>query len=878
MTRSAGDRLQRAMAAWCNLLGRGAPAVVVAALAVTGLALVYTFETLTIDTSTEGMISPDVPFRRHNEAFTEAFPALRDNIVAVIDAPTPERAEQAAEDLGRRLAADDEDFKRTYVPGSEAFLEQNAFLYLDTDELARLADRLAAAEPLLARLAEDPSLRGLADVLHQALERGDPEELDELAEVIQQMATVAQALRAGRPLNLSWQSLLAGPEQEQASRTRRFVITQPILKEGSLVPAATGIRDLRRTAAELGIAGAPGLRLRLTGQPVLEQQELESVRLGGTTAALLSLGLVLALLVVGLRSWRLVVATVTTLLMGLAWTAAFAALALGHLNLISVAFAVLFVGLAVDFGIHLTLRYREELAHGLQQDAALQRASAGVGGALVLSAVAAATGFYAFLPTDFRGLAELGLISGSGMFVALAASLTVLPAMLVLLPLHRRAADPAAAQASRFASLAARRRRPILMLAAVLGAAGLAALPFVRFDFNPIHLKDPAAESVATFLDLAEDPDTTPYTVDLLADDLEDADANARRLETLDEVDRAMTLSDFVPERQEEKLVIVEDMATFLAPALMLPAQKPAPDAGARRRAFEQLRADAAAAAAAGGPLVEPALRLRAALAALDGDGGPSDATLAELEERYTAYLPTALERLRAALTAQPLTRAELPADFRERWVAQDGRARIEIFPQHAVRSNAELYGFAEAVLAVEPMATGTPIVVTQAAKAVVRAFVEASVLALVLIVALLLVVLRRLLDAVLVLAPLLLAAILTGAGSAVLGVPFNFANVIVLPLLMGLGVASGIHLVLRQREEGDSAAVLASSTPRAVLFSALTTLASFGSLAASGHRGMNSMGELLTIAIVCTLFAMLVVLPGLMAALGKPRSREVRP
>lgn len=874
MTDSAGERLRGALSAWCDLVRRGAIVVVLAAVALTAAALSYTLDTLTIDTSTQGMIAPDVPFRRHSQAFADAFPQLRRNIVAVIDAPTPERAERAAKDLATRLSGGNPHFTGVYVPGAEPFFETNAFLYLGIEELNRLADRLAAAEPLLATLAEDPSLRGLAEVLDQALERGDSGALQELAPLLDRMAEVTEAAAEGRPRRLSWQTLLAGDEGGRAAATRRFVITEPDLDEGALAPAGPAIREIRRQAADLALGPGSGVRLRLTGQPVLQHEELESVRLGGSTAAGLSLTLVLVLLVVALRSWRLVLATAATLVMGLVWTAAFAALAIGHLNLISVAFAVLFVGLAVDFGIHLSLRYREELGHDAEHAGALSRAGAAVGGALALSALAAAAGFYAFLPTDFLGLAELGLISGSGMFIALVANLTVLPALLAMLPLRAKHSAVSSGVASVTDRLA-QRHRQVLSGALALAAASLVALPFVRFDFNPINLKDPRDESVATFLDLARDPDTSPYAVDVLAQSLDEAGSKARRLAALDEVERAVTAADYVPARQEWKLAVIDDMATFLAPALMLPARPP-PAPADRVDAFERLRQSAHEAAARGGALGEAAGRLDQALAALD-DRALSAATLEDLEARYTAYLPAALERLRAALSAQPVGLEALPAELRRRWFTQDGRTRVEAFPQAAIDSNSELERFADAVLRVTPTATGTPIVVTQASKEVVAAFVHASVLAFVLVVALLLVVLRRLSDVLLVLGPLLLAALLTAAGAVVFAIPFNFANVIVLPLLFGLGVASGIHLVLRRREEGSGGRVLRSSTPRAVLFSALTTLASFGSLAVSGHRGMNSMGELLTVAIVCTLFAMLVVLPALMTAFGETPSRRAR-
>ena len=266
--------------------------------------------------------------------------------------------------------------------------------------------------------------------------------------------------------------------------------------------------------------------------------------------------------------------------------------------------------------------------------------------------------------------------------------------------------------------------------------------------------------------------------------------------------------------------------------------------------------------------------RLAAALEGLAAASAADPALPARFEERLLHYLPVALDDLRSALGAQGLGLEDLPAELRRDWITPDGRARIEVKPQAGLAGNDQLRRFAEAVLAVEPAASGTPVVITEAGKAVVRAFYEASGLALLGILVLLAVALRRLKDAALVLAPLALAAAITTAASVAFGLPFNFANVIVLPLLLGLGVASGIHLVMRRRYENDQSKLLRTSTSRAVMFSALTTIASFGSLAVSGHPGMTSMGQLLTIAISSTLVCTLIVLPSLMARRPRPASK----
>ncbi|MDX1575780.1 MAG: MMPL family transporter, partial [Kiloniellales bacterium] len=580
------------------------------------------------------------------------------------------------------------------------------------------------------------------------------------------------------------------------------------------------------------------------------------------------------LLAIGLRSPRLIAAMVATLFVGLLLTAGFATLAIGQLNIISVAFAVLFIGLSVDFGIHYALRYQEGLsgAHGLRSS--LGRAAVGVGGALALSAVAAAIGFFSFLPTAYRGLAELGLISGVGMFIALFCNLTVLPALLSLLPLSNRRTRATGSGGTPplglwIGDVLGRHPRAVLAAALGFGLAAAAVAPWAWFDDDPLNLRDPESESVAVLLELIDDPNVEPYTVSVLAQDEDDLADLLPALSALPEVAGVDSLADLVPEAQDDKLPVIEDMAVFLAPLLLPPAAAPPFDAQARddgRRALAET-AMAMAAETDNGALAHAARRLASALVAV----GPDPERLDRLERNLFAWLPALVDRIGESLGAEPFGPDDLPEDLRDRWVSADGRARIEIRPAEDLRDQQARRRFVAAVQSVAPQASGAPVVMTEGGRAVIGAYRQAAATAVLAIVLLLAVLLRQAAAVALVLAPLLLAAVLTVAATVLFGLPFNFANVIVLPLLFGLGVASGLHIVLRARQAG-SQRVLRTSTPRAVLFSALTTVGSFGALALSSHKGTASMGLLLTIAIGLTIVCTLVVLPALLHEAGRWR------
>ena len=650
--------------------------------------------------------------------------------------------------------------------------------------------------------------------------------------------------------------------------TRRVIVAQPApaAADGAVLRAAEAL------VADLDIAPFAPPTVRLTGPVALEQAELATVTQGTEIAAALSLSLVALLLVWGLRSARMIVAVLLPLLAGLVLTFGFATVTIGQLNLISMAFAVLFVGLAVDFGIHISLRFREARAIGRPPPAALDDTARGIGRALTLSAVAAAIGFLAFWPTDYRGLAELGVIAAGGMAVAFVVNLTLTPALLARLAPTAR---PTAAGGRRLSWLIDRRPGVILSAAAAAALGAAVAVPQARFDLNPLNLQDPAVPAVQTFLDLAADSRTTPYIANVLAPDLAAAERLAERAAALEAVDRSITLSDMVPAEQDGKLVILDDMALFLTPvftALPVPSPSLAEQATAAAALAEALGTADPVIAGAEGAALARALERFADQAAGEPRLWP------DLDARLMAGFDGYLDDLDRALAARPLGLDDLPPDLVARWVAADGQVRVEMAPAEMIVDADGMRRFARAVQTVAPDATGAPVVLTEGSDVVVRAFLSATAISLTLITGILVMLLRRLDDVLLTLAPLLLAALLTLATAAVAGLAFNFANVIVLPLLFGLGVSSSIHMVMRRRRDGIGApGLLATSTPRAVLFSVLTTAASFGSLAVSPHRGMSSMGVLLTVAIVYTLVATVVVLPALMRWLDR-RRQEVHP
>jgi hopanoid biosynthesis associated RND transporter like protein HpnN len=546
---------------------------------------------------------------------------------------------------------------------------------------------------------------------------------------------------------------------------------------------------------------------------------------------------------------------------GLMMTAAFATFALGELNLISMAFAVLFCGLSVDFTIQFGVAFRSLHAEAAGMKRALLDTGRRVGGPIVLAAAGTASGFFAFLPTAFRGVAELGLISGMGMLIAATLTLTFLPALYVQLGAKNlREVRSGMRWLSPADEFVRGYRRTVLVATAVLAIGAATLLPGLRFDSDQVSMLDPRAEAVTTFRDLAKDPDNSPFEVDVLAPSLAAAQTLARQLEALPEVDHAVTLTSFVPDDQTRKLQLIQEVAETLGPGLDLAAvnRLPPPDAVDQSHALRWTIADLEQA--------DPALRADARLHEQLAEIAASSQRVAQLQTVLLADPLARMAQVQEVLSAAPVTLADLPRDLRREWVAPNGQAKISVFPRGDASDPVIRARFVNAVLGVAPNAAGTPIQFAEAARTVVDSFARAGTYAMGAILVLVGVTLRRVRDTLLVLGPLLLAGLVTLATMAGLGLALDFANVIALPLLLGIGVAFDIYFVANWR--AGERHPLASPTARAVVFSALATGSAFGSLALSRYPGMSHMGLLLSIELSWTLACTLVVLPAVLACM----------
>lgn len=823
----------------------------------------YSSRNFALTADTAELISTDVPWRQAELADEANFPQLQNLVVVVVDGVTPELAESATARLTARLHAMPELLQDVHRPDGGPFFDRYGLMLLPLQEVQAATEKLIEAQPFLGPLASDPSLRGVMGALGSVLtgvEMGQAT-LADIARPLSALAETFTRVVEGEPAFFSWQTLFS--DQPAGTRVlRRFILMRPVLDFTGLQPGARATAAIRAAARDLALNPAHGVTVRLTGHVPMADEEFGTLAEGGEVMGAAMLLALVVMLWLAVRSARLVIAILLTTLVGLVITAGLGLLVAGRFNLISVAFVPLFVGLGVDFGIQVCVRFRAERLGQADTRAALVAAGQGVGASLALAALAIAVGFFAFLPTSFLGVSELGVIAGMGMVVAFLLSITLLPALVVLLRPRGEQAEVGWPALAPLEGWLHRRHRLVMGLGVAAALASLAVLPRLHFDFNPIHLRSEKAESISTLEDLMRDPDHTPNTISVLAPSPEAVAPLVARLSALPEVAQVVSLQSFIPAQQPEKLAAITDAADLLSLTLDPPRVRSAPTDADVVRAM--IAAAVALRTAAEQDQNPPAIAARRLATALDALAGGPATTRVALSEAVIPPLRTLLNQIRDMLEAGPVTAETLPPDLVADWTARDGRPRIQVFPRGDSNDNAVLARFSAAVQAVAPQATGAPISIQGAAGTIVTAFQQAGLLSGIAITLLLAVILRRLRDVLLTVLPVLLSGLLTLASCVVLGLPLNFANIIALPLLFGIGVAFNIYFVMAWRK-GESR-LLPSSLTRAILFSALTTATGFGNLWLSSHPGTASMGLLLMLSLFWVLVTTLLLQPALLA------------
>ena len=837
----------------------------------------YAVNHLSIDTDTQDMIAPDAPFQQNRRLFEKAFAQDMHTLLLVIESDTPELTKAATKRLGRLLSADKTHFDSVYNPSENDFFHQNGLLYLEPQDLQALSGNLSQAQPFIGRISQEPNLTGFFSIFEDAISSTDKtQELPiDLASLIDKVTSALHKSINGEHALLSWEALIADNKLSGKDGGKGFITVTPKFDYTQIRPAEHAIESVRKAIADIQQPGLPAVKVWVTGEVGLEDDELVGMSSGTFNACIFSVVLVLVILLVAYRSVLFTLATLFTLALGMVFCGAFAAVAVKELNLISVAFAVSNIGLGVEYAIHFCLRYKDNLLHHVHRERAIRSTLISTGPSLLLCAGTTSIGLYAFVPTDYKGVSELGLLAGTSLFICLLVTLTVLPALLRFIPVPAKLEPTSthpflATLAEKMANYTLHYAKPISVATLLIAILSIGLVFKVKTDFNPINLRDPNTESVIAFKNLNKNPDTTPMTLTVLAADAAKAKAMEQKLIALATVDKTVSLFDFIPAAQPEKLATIEDMAMMLgSQAQGFPALKPDNDPipGIHRliAAIDKSlpgKTDAHEIAALSAFKKE----LQDMLIELDARQQPSQRQFVEkIQTTLLGTLPNAMNELLVGMNAREITLADLPADIKERWLSKEGWRRIQIFPKKDLNDLDNLQEFITDVQSVAPETTDLPIIYWESMKEVIGSFQKAITIALITIALLLYAIRRNVTDTLLVMTPLILAGLFTMASTVLTHTPINYANIIALPLLLGLGVDNGIHMVEKLHHSlSEEQNIYQSSTARAMFYGALTTASSFAGLAFSPHEGIASMGLIITMGIFWIMVCTFIVLPAL--------------
>src|SRR3569833_2976302 len=546
--------------------------VIVAVLALTLASRVYAATHFAINTDITKLISPDLAWRQRDKAFEKEFPGHFASTLVVIDAPTPELVSAATGELVKRLDGHPELFEAVEDLAGGPFFARNGLMFQPTEQVAQFTQGLGTAAPLSDVLHGDPSLRGLLSGLNLGLAGVAQNKLtlDQMTRPMTMAAGTLDDVLAGKPATFSWQEMLSGGKAP-ANRLRRFVEGDPVLDFSSLEPGQKADSAIRKAADDLHLKERFQAHKQHTGTVPMGDEEFSTVQQGASINIIGTVVIVLIILWLALKSKRIIGAVFINLFAGLAITAALGHLMVGALNMISVVFVFFFFFFGVDFAIQICVRYRAERHECPDLKESLGRTAAEIGVPLTLAAAAVAAGFLSFLPTDYRGLSELGQIAGVGMLIAYATSVTLLPALITVM---NPVGEP---EPVGYASLAPvddflqRHRVGVVAGTVAVALAGLPLLYWLSFDFDPIHLRSPKVESISTLLDVQRDAGVCVNAVNVVAPDLAGAQKIAEHLKTMPQVDRVMTLQGFIPDDQPQKLAAIREHDSKLGKILRSP-------------------------------------------------------------------------------------------------------------------------------------------------------------------------------------------------------------------------------------------------------------------------------------------------------------------
>jgi hopanoid biosynthesis associated RND transporter like protein HpnN len=881
-----------------------------AAIVLSAISVAYSVTFLQFATSNRALLPQGKRYIERYVEFDREFGQL-DDLVLAVQAPSLPEATIYANRLVRELQANRVPLAHlTYRIDPKQF-EGRALLYLSADRLKEIRERVFDYQQFMEKFADRPTLDQLVDgiatsiaqafvtgLLDLGLDSGASKGSLDLRFVHDVVTQIAGRLDRPTPYRSPWGGLFSvgGEGSESAgyflSDDQRllFILAEPTSDRGSFTGDREAIEGVRTTVATLR-SEFPDVEVGVTGKPALSSDEMTAAFRDSERATLLAFGLTLALLLAAFLRVGKPLLMLLALALSLCWSMGVATLVVGHLSLFSVMFIPIVIGIGIDYGIYYLFRYEEELFLGRNLREAIEITAMRSGPGILLSAITAAATFFVLMLTDFRGLQELGFIAGTALLLSWVSMMFLFPAMLMLV--DRRRLDrvgvtiPRAIRLERvhvpFVDWITSHPKTVLAAAALLAAVSVYGFGRVRFDFNLLNLQAEGTESVTWEKKILATSGRSGFAALSSASSLDELRRKQhafRALGSVSEVDSALLL---IPDDQPEKQKIIRDFAPIVAPVRV--ARPQAVDIDRLLSALETLkrRFDIAAGEAPPGDTQRRLASLRDDIAQLvvrlrQSDRTVSEPALAFLQRQVYRDFVTSFQRLQANLNPRTVGLADVPPEIRRKFISDRGHFLLQIHPAVDIWDRDGATRFVNDLRSVDGDVTGTPIITYEAIRLMERAYKQGTVYAIVLVTVLTFLMLRRIRETVLALSPLALGMTWTAGLMWLFDVKLNLGNVFGIPLILGAAAEFGLNIVMRFMEGRDHGGPLvARSTIMAVFVNGLTTMVGFGSLMLAAHRGIYGLGLMLTLGMLASLVAALIVLPVLLRLFGGKAQRSPR-
>ncbi len=860
----------------------------------------YTIHHLQFDTSRSNLVGKNKKYHQNFLRFKKEFPT-QDDLVVVVESEDPDKNRQFVERLGARLEAETNLFRNVFYKGDLKMLGSKALLFVPDGDLGELKKTLQEFQPFIERFSGTSNLLSLFNMINTQFRTAKRERNAQTESMIKAFPALERIVseatsslrRLGTPPSPGINALFSPGEDAQqqiyitfAQGTLYLVTAQAPQDELN----AQAVDRLRVLVEQVKLE-VPGLNVGITGEPVLEHDEMAQSEKDTALASVVCLVLCALIFIYGYQETGRPVKATLCLIVGLGYTMAFATLTVGHLNILTITFVPILIGLAIDYGVHLISRYEEELRRGRTEEAALVKAIVFTGQGIFTGAFTTAGAFLAMAFTNFKGIQEMGVICGGGLLVCLVPMLTLLPVL--LLKGKQNVIDHAqgdiALRRARIENLWL--ERPVLVTCVTVALCAVAATQVhkVYFDYDLLNMQSAGLPAVQFEKKLLRSADKSVLFSAVIATNLPQAVTLEGQITNLSSVASVDSITRFLSEDQTRKLVLVDQIKALLGGIdFPDPDRQPVSLADLSRTLYslngyldnvnEAVQKEDPA-------LAKQVASLHKAVADLRWEMYRGDDTqvqtnslrLAAFQEALFADVRDTFEALKHQDNREPLRIQDLPEALRNRFVGVTGKYLLMVYPKKDVWQRENQKEFIEQLQTIDPNVTGTPVQLYHYTDLLKRSYEEAARYSLLAIVFLVLAHFRSPLCLALALVPVGVGFLWLGGLMGYFGVPMNPANIMTLPLVIGIGVTNGIHILNRYAEE-QTPSILARSTGKAVLVSGLTAIAGFGSLILAKHQGIQSLGYVMSVGLATCMIAGLTFLPALLNLLTRGPTDEERP